>query len=236
VPGDHQKYSDVKKIFASIILLIWANLAAAEEYDAKVIVVIDGDTLVVLHNGAKVKVRLGNIDAPEKNQAFGMDARQAMFGMVFKKIVHIDSIAVDKYGRTVALVSIGNFNVNKEMVRRGMAWEYSYYKPGRVYMALQSEAQQARRGLWSQRNPIAPWVWRRTHPSTKSGISNRESKRSTSHSRVNVFNDSSCGGKTHCSQMNSCAEAYFYLNQCGVKTLDKTMDGVPCKKLCEGKN
>jgi endonuclease YncB( thermonuclease family) len=63
--GDHQKYSDVRRIYTSIILLIWVSLAAAEEFDTKIIVVIDGVTLVVLHNGAKVKVRLANIDAPE---------------------------------------------------------------------------------------------------------------------------------------------------------------------------
>ncbi len=223
----------MKKIFASIILLIWANFAAAEEYSAKVIVVIDGDTLVVLHNNAKVKVRLANIDAPEKDQAFGMDARQAMISMVLRKQVHIDTMAVDKYGRTVALVSLGELNVNEEMVKHGMAWEYSHFKPGRVYMALQSEAQQAHRGLWSQRNPIAPWVWRRTHPSTKSNFPKKENKRETSHARVGVFNDSTCGSKTHCSQMNSCEEAYFYFTQCGVTSLDKTKNGVPCKKLCD---
>lgn len=225
----------MKKYFLSILLLAWVNLVVAEEYSAKVIVVIDGDTLVVLRNNAKVKIRLANIDAPEKDQAFGMDARQTMVGMVYKKLVRIDSKAVDKYGRTVAQVSIGELNVNEEMVRRGMAWEYSYFKPGRVYMALQSEAQQAHRGLWSQPNPIAPWVWRRTHPPTRSSTSKKENKHTKAHARVGVFNDTTCGRKTHCSQMGSCEEAYFYFNQCGVKSLDKSKDGIPCKKVCEAK-
>ncbi len=223
----------MKKIVAQIILLIWANFAAAEEYNAKVIVVIDGDTLVVLHNGAKEKIRLANIDAPEKNQPYGMDARQAMVGLAYKKQAHIDSKAVDKYGRTVALVTVDGINVNEEMVKRGMAWEYSYFKPGRDYMALQSDAQQARRGLWSQRNPIAPWVWRRTHPPTRSNYQKKQKKTSNTHSRIGVFNDTTCGHKNHCSQMNSCEEAYFYFTRCGVKSLDKTGDGIPCKQLCE---
>ena len=223
----------MRKIFAAVILLIWANSAAAEEYNAKVIVVIDGDTLVVLHNGAKVKIRLANIDAPEKDQPFGMDARQAMFGLVFKKQVHIDSKTVDKYGRTVALVSVDGRNVNEEMVKRGMAWEYSYYKPGRVYMALQSEAQQARRGLWVQRNPIAPWQWRKTHPPVKWWAPKKQNKRPVSHFRKGGNFVATCGEKTHCSQMSSCEEAYFYLEHCGVKGLAKKKDGVPCKQLCE---
>ena len=228
----------MKKIVAWIILLIWANTAAAEEYNAKVIVVIDGDTLVVLHNNAKVKIRLANIDAPEKDQPFGMDARQVMVEMADKKMAHIDSKAVDKYGRSIALVTVGGLNVNEEMVKRGMAWDYSHYKPGRVYMALQSEAQQARRGLWSQHNPIAPWVWRKTHPPVRSSgptKATKESKPSKHHSRIGVFIDSGCGHKRHCSQMSSCEEAYFYFDHCGVKSLAKAKDGVPCKQLCEKK-
>ena len=41
-----------------------------------------------------------------------------------------------------------------------------------------------------------------------------------------------CGGKRYCSQMTSCEEAYFYLNQCGVTRLDRDKDGIPCEKLC----
>lgn len=165
--GYHQKRPYVRNLFALFVALLWINIADAEEYNAKVIVVIDGDTLLVWHNGAKEKIRLANIDAPEKDQPYGMDARQAMIGMVLKKLVHIETKAVDKYGRTVALVSVDGSNVNEAMVKRGMAWEYSHYKPGREYIALQSEAQQAHRGLWSQRNPIAPWRWRKMHPPVK---------------------------------------------------------------------
>ena len=225
----------MKKTFALLIAALWINIANAEEYSAKVIVVIDGDTLVVLHNGVKVKIRLANIDAPEKDQAFGMESRQAMVGLVFKKQVHIDSKATDKYGRTVAEVSVDGRNVNEEMVKRGMAWEYSYYKPGRAYMALQSEAQQAHRGLWAQRNPIAPWKWRKTHPPVKWGGKKTQNKPEALHFRKGNDFEAACGEKTHCSQMNSCEEAYFYFTHCGLKSLDKKKDGVPCKQLCEKK-
>lgn len=42
----------------------------------------------------------------------------------------------------------------------------------------------------------------------------------------------SCGDKRTCAEMNSCAEARFYLTQCGIKRLDRDKDGVPCEKLC----
>lgn len=41
-----------------------------------------------------------------------------------------------------------------------------------------------------------------------------------------------CGTKTTCKEMNSCEEAKFFLNQCGVKSLDGNGDGTPCNKLC----
>lgn len=41
-----------------------------------------------------------------------------------------------------------------------------------------------------------------------------------------------CGTKRYCSQMNSCSEAKYYLNTCGVASLDRNNDGVPCESLC----
>lgn len=41
-----------------------------------------------------------------------------------------------------------------------------------------------------------------------------------------------CEGKKTCKQMISCKEAIFYLNQCGVKRLDRDKDGIPCESLC----
>lgn len=42
----------------------------------------------------------------------------------------------------------------------------------------------------------------------------------------------SCGGKWKCGQMNSCNEAYHYLNNCGLGRLDGDGDGVPCESIC----
>lgn len=43
-----------------------------------------------------------------------------------------------------------------------------------------------------------------------------------------------CGTKRTCSQMKSCKEAKYFLNQCGVQRLDRDGDGVPCENLCGG--
>lgn len=54
-------------------------------------------------------------------------------------------------------------------------------------------------------------------------------------SRREALSDGSawqCGAKRYCSEMTSCAEARYYLTQCGVRSLDRDGDGVPCEALC----
>ena len=214
----------MKAAFIALLALLCVPAALAETFNAKVIAVLDGDTLLVLRGGAKVKVRMANIDAPEKDQAFGMQSRQSLADMVFKKQVSISSQAVDQYGRVVGLVTLDGRNVNEEQVKRGMAWEYSHFHSDKGYIALQKTAQQSRSGLWSQGNPQAPWLWRKAHPSAMSPVPRKSGN-----------NGPMCGHKKHCSQMISCDEAYLYFTRCGESGLDANRDGVPCESLCGAK-
>lgn len=214
--------------------------AQAEIFSAKVIVVMDGDTVMVLRGGQKLKIRLANIDAPEvahagmgeqspgsqQGQSFGMQSRASLEQMVGRKQVRVESLAQDQYGRTVGLLSVDGLNVNAEQLRRGMAWEYSHYHADKQYVALQSEAQQARRGLWSESDAQAPWQWRKNHPSVKTGAD----KPLTGQSGQSY--DAVCGQKRHCAQMSSCAEATFYLTRCAELSLDRNKNGKACEELC----
>lgn len=210
-------------------MLLFPVMALADHFSAQVIAVMDGDTVLVLREHAKLKIRLANIDAPEKAQPYGKQSRQSLIELVGKKTIQVDSQAVDQYGRTVAVLHADGRNVNEEQVRRGMAWEYSHYHADRTYVSLQSEAQQARRGLWQQTSPEAPWQWRKQHPSANM---QRHQDRQPAHKPDMRLYDVTCGHKKHCSQMVSCDEAHFYLNRCGVKGLDPNNDGVPCESLC----
>lgn len=214
------------RVLMAVALLCAGGPAQAAEFAARVIAVLDGDTVLVLREGRKIKVRMANIDAPEKDQAFGKQARDSLLEMVDKRQVQIDSQAIDQYGRMVGLISVDGRNVNQEQVRRGMAWEYSHYHADKTYIGLQSDARQARRGLWSQGSPQAPWEWRKSHPSVDDGSHAAATSKS-------VTGDApGCGSKTRCAEMTSCEEARHYLTQCGIKTLDGNGDGVPCEKLC----
>ncbi len=206
-------------MLCGFLLIGLATGARAESFDAQVIVVLDGDTVMVLHDNKKTTIRLAGIDAPEKLQAAGAASRDALAALVLRKAVRITPKAVDEYGRVVGLVQAGNINVNEEQLRRGWAWEYSQYHADKALIELQAEAQRARRGLWAAANPVPPWEFRKTHAPT----------------REQAALGTACGKKHYCSQMVSCDEAKFYLTQCRVKSLDKNNDGVPCENLCRPK-
>jgi endonuclease YncB( thermonuclease family) len=133
-----------------------------------VFVVIDGDTVLFKPDAystasrAFLKLRLANIDAPEKNQPYGDDATRALSALVLNQRVEVTTVATDAYGRTIALIQLGNVQVNSELVRRGLAWVSSYRRNAEL-KAVQLDAQQAARGLWREAEPMPPWVWRREH-------------------------------------------------------------------------
>jgi len=164
----------VRRLLLALLLCGVTLAAHAEKFTGRVIVVIDGDTVLVLKHGHPLKVRLADIDAPEvrhagsqKSQRYGPASRDALKRLVLHKRVEVDTLAIDKYGRTVALLKMDALNVNEEMVRQGMAWEYSHFHSDRHYIALQRQARQERRGLWQQVDPVPPWVWRSQHVSKR---------------------------------------------------------------------
>ncbi len=198
----------------------------AEKFVAEVIIVIDGDTVVIPRGHGVLKVRLADIDAPEvgyakmqQDQPFGAEAQRALSAMVLKKSVEFDSQAIDQYGRLVAHLRVDGVDVNAEQIRRGMAWAYAFHHRNRELIALQTEAQQNLRGLWASGDAIPPWQWRKQHP-------HFFTPDSAAHA------DANCAHKKRCDQMQSCDEARYYLTVCGMKNLDGNGDGVPCEKVC----
>lgn len=129
---------------------------------ADVSYVSDGDTIVIYENGKKVSLRLNNIDAPERTQAWGLESKQCLMDILKGKTITYASNGKDKYGRTLAVIYANGVNVNLEMVRRGCAWMYRQYSNDSAYSAAEASAQSGRLGLWSQPNPQAPWEYRKT--------------------------------------------------------------------------
>lgn len=144
------------------VWLLLALCTSAHAYPAKVVRIIDGDTLVVLAGGHKqVKVRLAAIDAPEKRQAFGERSRQALARLCFQKSAEVTPANQDRYGRTVARVSCEGEDASKAQVHAGMAWVYRQYSKDGALIELEAQARSGRRGLWTEAEPVPPWEYRR---------------------------------------------------------------------------
>ena len=172
----------MRHITPLFLALVFALPARGSEFSARVVGVSDGDTLTVLTaDKAQHRIRLWGIDAPEANQDFGSRAKQAASGLAFGKDVTVRVRDRDRYGRTVAEVILPDGrSLNHELVKGGLAWWYRSYAPIDTELArLESEARTAKRGLWSQPNPVPPWSWRkgqgRSQPQTSGVVGNRRS-------------------------------------------------------------
>ena len=135
-----------------------------------VIGIADGDTLTARCQAAtgmeNIKVRLAEIDAPEKGQAFGNRSKQHLSDICFRKPAEVRPQTKDRYGRTVARVTCEGVDANAEQVRAGMAWVFDKYVTDQALYATQDEARAARRGLWADAAPVAPWNWRQSKAAT----------------------------------------------------------------------
>lgn len=148
-----------------LILLLISGIslpAAAASMTGKVLYVSDGDTLLIrTGDGRKEWVRLAGIDAPEKDQPGGQEAKEYLLQRIRNRAVEVDSTDRDHYHRLIGVVKIGSENLNDEMVRTGHAWVYRRYTESPALLRYEAEAQSQRKGLWSEPDPVEPWKWRR---------------------------------------------------------------------------
>ncbi|EAB3660490.1 hypothetical protein EGA70_14510 [Salmonella enterica] len=127
----------------------------------KVIRVLDGDTIEVLQDKKPVRIRLANIDAPEKKQAYGRWSTNQLKSLVAAQPVTVTYTQTDRYGRIIGRVFTTNgTEASRFMVQSGAAWVYERYNTDKALPALQREAQTQKRGLWADSQPVPPWEWR----------------------------------------------------------------------------
>lgn len=146
----------------SLTLLSVLQAVATDTWTGKCIGVTDGDTITALRGTYAVKIRLHGIDTPERRQPFSSRARQFTAGLGFGKMVTVEPVDIDRYGRTVARIIVDSLNVNHELVRAGMAWWFRKYAPNdREFERLESESRKARLGLRTNPNAVPAWEWRK---------------------------------------------------------------------------
>lgn len=133
-----------------------------------VVGVSDGDTITVRCGEAdQQKVRLSQIDAPEKAMAYGQRSKQALSDLIYKRTVELHPAKKDRYGRTVADVLVDGQSVQWKMVADGWAHCYVQYVTDQACYGYQDAARAAKRGLWADPDPVQPWEWRKAKRAAK---------------------------------------------------------------------
>ena len=157
-----------------IIFTLNINLLRAD-FTAKVQRVVDGDTVHVIDKaGKKFKVRLTGIDAPEKNQPYGLAATYKLTEILINKLVLLKSkpnngkpYTIDRYKRVLAKIILDGKDINLSQVLTGYAWHFKRYQKQQspsdreLYSEAEIDAKKNELGLWEEKNPIAPWKWRK---------------------------------------------------------------------------
>lgn len=148
-------------LFLSFLTQSWFSSQSNELL--RVVGVKDGDTVVLLTAAKEeITVRLSEIDAPERKQAFGTVSRTFLSNLIFGKEVKLVKMGTDRYGRTLGFIYLRNgTNVNLEMVKNGMAWQYEKYSKSAILKKAQASAKSMSVGLWRDLYPVAPWEFRR---------------------------------------------------------------------------
>jgi micrococcal nuclease len=128
----------------------------------KVVAIADGDT-IQLRADQQITVRMEGIDAPERGQPFGDQSRRHLSELTFGKAATVEVVGKDQFDRTLGIVRVDGEDINNAMVRDGFAWRY-LHSDSQELARLESEARKEKRGLWRDREPTPPWVWRRENP------------------------------------------------------------------------
>lgn len=147
------------------IILLFSINTFSEEYEAKVLKVIDGDTIYIKSDSGRKKVRLRHIDAPEVKQPYGREAKIFLDNELDGKKIIVNSDYKDRYGRDIGDVFVYNENesiyINAKLIKSGNAWVYKTYRKNTYLMNLENFARDNKLGLWKDESPIKPWEFRR---------------------------------------------------------------------------
>jgi len=152
-------------LLALTLLALAGGAWAQRSFTGVVTHVSDGDSIWVrpATGGAPLAVRLQGIDAPEACQAWGPQSRDALSGRLLHRQVKVQVHGHDDYDRLLARVEWAGQDVGRWMVGRGLAWSYRFRRQPGAYDAVQAQARQARRGLWSDPRPLEPRAFRKRH-------------------------------------------------------------------------
>lgn len=122
----------------------------------------DGDTIKIQSNNKIIKVRLTEVDCPEKAQAYGLEASAFVRKLILHQTVTVKIKGRDRYKRILGEVIFPDGrSLNRLLVQHGWAWWYRKYSQDGSLGLLERNARERNLGLWQENNPTPPWEFRR---------------------------------------------------------------------------
>lgn len=118
----------------------------------------DGDTCRIKTKSGIVKVRLAGIDAPETGQEHWEESKDFLVKLLKGAELKLECNGTS-YDRSVCNIFIGTTNINEEMVKAGMAWDYPQYSLSK-YQSGETQARRLKVGLWKQSPKASPFCYR----------------------------------------------------------------------------
>ena len=154
-------------IFSLFAMLMFTMPVQAEVSQARIIKVVDGDTVKVRDlEGLKYLVSLSGVDAPEVSQAQGKAAKDYLCSVICGKDVVINFNKLNTEGHVLAVMYLGDTEVNLKMLEGGMAWQDFHDMEvvsgtrNQRYAHAESNARRQGAGLWQDDLVISPWRYR----------------------------------------------------------------------------
>ncbi len=168
---------NMMKLF--VLSMLCVSFVYADTFQCKVTEVIDGNTFRCLTKAnGRVNVRLYQINAPELDQLYGQQAKQALFDMIYEQNVQIKITNTGRsksgivftappdncyakfffWGEKNLVCTFASKEINLEMIKQGYAWYDPFAQTNREYQQAEWEARETKRGLWLDKNSIAPWA------------------------------------------------------------------------------
>mgnify|MGYP001051139761 CR=1 FL=1 len=142
------------------IFFLTSELPAEYIEGLQVLEVIDGDTVHASLEGVVYKIRLTEIDAPERDQPFGNESRVYLNTLLADGVFAAKLSGQDRYGRYLGKLYENGIDINRKMVAEGLAWVYDDYVTDKSFYKNQETAMENGKGMWSDSGSIPPWKWR----------------------------------------------------------------------------
>lgn len=158
----------LRLFITSLGLLFCCAVHASDSYTVSY--VYDGDTVQLKNAEEKFKLRLTDIDAPERNQPYGLKARRALMKLCQGAHIEVkvEITGTDKYARQLGKLNCNGTDASYHLVKNGLGWHQGKFSRDPVLKQAAEQARSQQLGLWQDPDPMPPWLWRKRNLQTQS--------------------------------------------------------------------